>query len=393
MLLKAPGTGTSDAPPIAWLDALFLSVSAITSCGLTPIDPARHFSITGFQALGLLMELGLILTGLAATLLLMRRVYASDLPLGRIVRRYLLWSAFMQILATTAIVGLMSPDRFPAPYQNSSRIGWTLFHVVSSLGNSGLTMNNRLTDLRVDLLVHVMLLPLMVAGNLGLPVIWDILRSLRSGQPLHRLTKNLLTAWAAIYLVTTLLLLGSSLLPYAYRAAELDVEMNRPLATLTWPKLGRHLADASSMAIGVRSTGIVTQSMSEIRPMGQIVLMANMPLSLPGHAGGAIGFWLLGGLFGGLACHLPSWHRAALGRLLVSMAMLLIAMLVLTAIEPFPIQTLFFESLGALTGSGLSLGITAELGPWGKLMLMGLMLLGLLFPVAYLVRMADRQPS
>lgn len=394
MLLKAPGISMPSQAPLAWIDAILLSLSAVTGCGLSPIDAARQFSTTGFQALGLLMELGLLATGLATTLWMMRRAYGSSLPFGQIAKRYLLGTFFLQLLATTIIVALTAPQRFPVPVDQ--RIGWTLFHVISCLGNSGLTMqSDSLIGLRHDLLVHAMLLPLMIVGNLGMALVWDIGGALRLRRPLHPVTRKLLTAWALIYLATTLLLLGTSLLPYAYRAAEMDVEMNRPLEKLTCRQLGGHLADASFLAISARSTGMSVQPMTDIRPTGQIVLMTNMPMSLAGHGGGSLGLLLLGGLLLAISRAQKDesqFLRVAVARLLVSLMLLVPAMLLITAVEPYPIQAVLFECLSSLTGSGLSQGITPELGVTGKLMLMLLMLAGVLWPVALLVRMPIPRP-
>jgi trk system potassium uptake protein TrkH len=65
-------------------------------------------------------------------------------------------------------------------------------------------------------------------------------------------------------------------------------------------------------------------------------------------------------------------------------ALIVACTLVLAMVEPIGLERLLFEVISAATTTGLSLGITSELSPAGRLVLVAAMFLGRVGPLALL---------
>ena len=77
------------------------------------------------------------------------------------------------------------------------------------------------------------------------------------------------------------------------------------------------------------------------------------------------------------------WVWAAMASLGFYTTVLVIGCYLLSLIESFPFENLFFECASALGTVGLSTGITAQLTPIGKLLITLIMFVGRLGPLGF----------
>ncbi|HPP37981.1 MAG TPA: potassium transporter TrkG, partial [Thermosynergistes sp.] len=144
-------------------------------------------------------------------------------------------------------------------------------------------------------------------------------------------------------------------------------------------------------AITPRTAGFDTISVNALSSASILLTILLMIMGASsGSTGGGVKVTTIGVLFATMWSHLRGredvvlWGRAISHTVLIrSISMVLIYLLtlffgsfILLLIEPFPFRCLVFEVVSALGTVGLSTGITGDLSPAGKLVLIALMFWG-----------------
>jgi trk system potassium uptake protein TrkH len=427
-LLKLPLASTPGRE-LSWLDALFTMTSAVCVTGLTVRDTSADFSPFGQILIGLFMQLGglgIVTFGSMLAVLLRSRIsLREDINLSDALNEQpvsRLRSLILFILGSTVVCELISAaamyPMWHGELSTSRRIGMSLFHAVSAFNNAGFDLTGAsLEPYRYSALAHGVILPLIVLGGLGYPVLENLFRmarcrvwpSCRRDAPLldRRMTlhtKIVLTTTAGLYLFGVMVIASAQLMPIVTDYFQLNVTANRPAPMeLDLPAVGGVLADASFMSVTARTAGFNTMPMDQVRPAGQLGLMTLMMIG--GSPGGTAGgmrtttFALL--LLSIIATVRRRPHLEAFGRyiddVLVRKAAVMAACfiglvtaatLLLCMVEPFALNKLLFEVISAVTVTGLSLGITAELTAFGKVVIIVSMFLGRVGPLALLAALA-----
>lgn len=435
LLIKLP-LASAGGQALSWIDALFTMTSAVCVTGLTVRSTEHHFSAFGQALIGTFIQLGglgiIIFGSMLAVLAGSRRSLREDMnlsetlndqPLSR-VRGLVLFI----VLSTLFIEALGTALMYPLWHGEMSihrRLGMSLFHAVSAYCNAGFSlMDESLEGYRYSVLAHGIIAPLIVLGGLGYPVLdnlyrmgrwrwrrwWcgrdamDAPRIIDSRLSLH--TKLVLSATAGLYVYGVVVLCAGQLTPIAMDYFKLNVTAHRvepmPLNART---LGAVLADASFMSVTARTAGFNTVPMDEIRPAGHFALMTLMTIG--GSPGGTAGGMRTITLALLLLAVTATMHRRddaeAFGRRIADslirkaatlaacyMALICAVTLLLCLVEPFPFIKLLFESISAVTTTGLSLGITPELTAFGKLVIIAAMYLGRIGPLALLAILVFR---
>lgn len=444
VVLIVSGTGmlmlpaaTPPEKPIALIDAVFTSTSAVCVTGLSVRDTGTGFTRFGQTVILVLIQsggLGIILFG---ALLLLAFGGAVDLRSSREItggatglaggmsvvsylQRVILIVFGVEVVgAVTLFLGL--PTAWSGQPLDFTSAGGRLFHsvffAISAFCNAGFsTTSNSLGGLRFHWTSHVVIVSLIVMGGIGMPVIMNVWATLKTrvlhGRGARARDGGLirLSLHTKIVLVTTLVV---------YVVGALGILMSR--LSQGGEELGRAVLDAHFMSVTTRTAGFDTVPPSEMGVLSRLVMMAQMFIGgSPSSTAGGIKTVALA------AIALTVWNTIrgrpetnAFGRalpeelvrraaVLIVMSLVTIGSLaaVLTVTDPGGLvhpedqaeafEEILFESVSACGTVGLTMGLTPELSDEGKGAVSVGMFLGRVGPLAFLMALAGvtrRQPT
>lgn len=441
-----------------WLKCMFTATAALTGTGVSIIDIGQELSRAGQTVVLVLMQFGglAILSIGAAAGWRLRRLAGWGCEDDNCSRRgAICLIAFTLIVALgleAAGAWLMLPrwdseSRPPLSPQNDPLFA-SVFHAVSAFCNVGLTLeSNGLIAQSGHHGVFAAVLPLMILGSLGSPVLYDLFRRLLHvrGLGLSYLSRQF---WLAIAGSAVLTGLGAALLVMIETSPRWQLRNPRPdtpgrLMVATIPSdsspaaasavpaasstaanapsqpserakaerlqsqsRGQRWASAFFQSAAARTGGmrIVRLDEHSLAPASRVVLMGLMLAG--GEVGGTAGgirlmvlFLVLSTLFskGPLAATETAASRRAAGRqhaltiavgatfaLLVIVAL---TTLILTYREAGSPQACLFEAVSVCCNVGFSAGLTGpQLSSQGIITLILAMLLARIIPLAILLR-------
>lgn len=412
--LMLPAATPPDSPPITLLEASFTIVSAISQTGLVVRDTGADFTRFGqiiiliwiqVGALGVIVFGALLATVFGSSFgLRAQRTIAEDTEQGwsgqlsltkLVIFTMIVTHVFEAIGAAVFYFGW--PETWPGAPDMSTpgdRLYHAVFFSVSSFCNAGFsTTANSMQGLRTHWTPHAVMVPLIILGSIGFPVLDNIrativarIRGIRiSDGKLIRLnlnTKVVLAATLAVYVIGFIVILIGE-------------------RTQAHVPLGAALLDAHFMNVN-RTSGFDTIAPGDMGILSQLMLILLMFIGgSPGSVAGGIKMMV----FAVLA--LTVWstirgrkHTEIFGRTIhdavvrksatlitLSLATLMAVTAVLAATEVDSEHTLgqlLFEATSAFGTTGLSLGITNEVSTAGKISLMVAMFVGRVGPLAVL---------
>ncbi|MCC7350546.1 MAG: hypothetical protein IT446_08265 [Phycisphaerales bacterium] len=335
--------------------AFFIAVNAATLCGFPATIRIADMAITGQT-----IVFGLVLGGAFLSL------WIGGIAMRKIAGLEIASSAIAAIASAAIAAALLAgwglfPDRGPA---DGMMLG------VGALGNSGLVLSAAPTV--GDWRLHAILLPLAVAGGVGV-VVWVELFQWIKGRPISRHSRTILFMSALVYLF---FLLSFWLVEWLSGGMEMVFRQQLPAA--------------SAASINSRSLGLPLDAVYSLpRTMQWLLMFAMMIGSAPGGTGGGLKLTMVSEplrawrrLRGGQPVNLSlSW---AIGWAAIFMAILGVALLVLLALQPqTPADRLLFDAISALSLTGLTFNPISQTGP-ALYTLCILMLAGRLIPFALL---------
>ncbi|MCA9287819.1 MAG: hypothetical protein KDA05_04495 [Phycisphaerales bacterium] len=404
LLLKLPAATPPDRP-ISWLDALFTSTSAVCVTGLAVRDTAGEFTFFG-QAVILgaiqLGGLGVMIFGSTLALLFGARLShkehvtlsnaLDEYPAHRISR--FVWFIVLTTVAMEMIAALVLLAMWPGTDAAGVRLSFldrlwqAVFHSVSAFCNAGFDVTGQsMVALRSHPAPYLGIVPAIVMGGLGFVVLEDLFRRFvrRRGRGGAR---PRLSTHTKLVLVTTAALL-------AIGTAVLFVAQLRTPGT----PLGQRVLDAAFMSVSARTAGFNSVPMDSLAPGSEFMLMVLMAVGgSPGSTAGGMKTVVLAVLVLAVVSTVRRREEVEVfGRSLpeslvkkaATVAFGLVAVvsgaaLALDLTESAPFDALLFEAVSAATTTGLSLGITADLSPVGRLIIICTMFLGRVGPLAVL---------
>ncbi len=453
------------------LDCLFTATAAITGTGLATCDIGYQFSRLGHIVILLLMQIGglaILITGTAVGWRLRQMIGwrgvdddVSSAGLRRVIR-FVCVAALVIELAGTAVVyrtwdGEIDPSFKAAPDRDEllagviekvplvagrydeARLLASLFHAVSAFCNVGLTLSrDSLIPYRHHVGLYAGLLPLMVLGSIGGPVVYELCRRLarRGGHGLRALSKD-----TSVTLLATLVLIvagagllfaiesttywqlryprddtpGRLMLPASqgadgsivFSADGSDRARSERMRTMSPPQ---RLAAAVFHSITARTGGMHTARLDEssLSPASRLVLMAWMLIggAVGGSAGGLrILVWvlLIVAITGcGTNAKEPraSARAATRQRAILSAVAVTASMFTLIGLTAFTLvyrqagslEAVAFEAVSACCNVGFSTPLTNQLSAQGRSVLILAMLLGRVLPLGILLRCTQGAP-
>lgn len=380
-LLMLP-VSVRDGAQVTPIDALFTSTSAVCVTGLIAIDTADHFTVFGRTIVALLIQvggLGVTSVGVDFILVAGKRVgfksrllvrEAMNMENGKGIVR-LVKSILLMTLCFEGAGALLSFLVFVQDHPPVEAIGISIFHSIAAFNNSGFDILGGLQNLipyQNNLLLNLTTAGLIIFGGLGFLVILDILKK-RSFRALALHSKVVIVMSAVLILLGTLLL----------KATE----------NVTW--LG-----AFFQSVSARTAGFSTYPIGSFTDAGLFVLILLMFVGAsPGSTGGGIKtttlFALLQATRSAATGRMPTAFRRTVAGEVVQKAFIVTLLsafvvcggtFILCLLEPdLTFLQLLFEATSAFGTVGLSTGITPQLQPASKLIVILIMYTGRIGPL------------
>lgn len=393
---------------IGWLEALFTATSAVCVTGLVVVDTGGDFSPVGQAIIATLIQmggLGILTVGTLLALVTGRRLgfqqrmnvqtQLSALQVGGVVR--LVRGIVLVVLGVELAGALLLYPRMAAVGGWGPGAWQAVFHSVSAFNNAGFSLYaDSLTRYAADPLVNVVILILIVLGGLGFVVVVNLIAGYRQRQraPLSLHTKIALSATALLIGGATLVLLA------------LEWSNPRTLGGLPGPV---RLMAALFQAITPRTAGFNTVDYAAMQEATLLVTMLLMFIGgNPGSTAGGIKTvtfavlvgtaWSLSRGRGELQLfnrRVPVQTAVRAGVIVLTSFMVVSAALIILSMTDAELGflRLAFETFSAFGTVGLSMGITPDLSPAGKLVIVALMFIGRLGPLTLGLALAEAPPE
>jgi potassium uptake TrkH family protein len=406
-MLMLPNATTKGIHP---LDAFFTSVSAVCVTGLTVVDTATTFTMTGkiiilmlIQAggLGIMTFAGLIgflVTGSVSieNQLALRDMVSSDRMSNVIgfISRVIIVTITFEAIGAFLIYGSLAEEMFASQGQ---KIFFSIFHSISAFCNAGFsTLSDNLYDTRIRFSygLHWVIALLVILGGMGFPILFNIFTFLRvkSTNLVKRLLKdpdvenytNVLQATAKLSLTTYFILVLAGFVTYFL------FEFNSTLRE--HPTIFGKITTSFFGSITPRTAGFNSVDLGALSlPTVMIYLLLMWIGASPGSTGGGIKTTVAAVAFLNMKSIILGRQRTEAFRtevsiasikraftiILLSLIVLGIAVLLLSIYDGDKgLMRLAFETFSAFSTVGLTLGLTPTLSFLGKLTIMAVMFIG-----------------
>lgn len=388
---------------LSFIDSLFVSTSALSVTGLSPISVAGEFTRLGQTFLIFEMQLGGIgILVLISYLFMMlgKRLSISNLLLIsadqnqgnlRTIKflslSVLLISVFLECIFFSLMYGEVHRI-----YENSAdAIFVTVFHSVASFTNSGFTLfeGDSLAIFTNNPYMLVITVTAIFLGSVGYPAIIECFTNFRKRKSLFtkinfRMHSFLLGVGFVVFLVIE------------YNGAFEGMNIIDKLSNALF-------LSATTRSGGLSPIDITTCSITTIL----LVMLFMFIGGASSSTGGGIRLTTFAVLIAKIKSIVASRSQTILFKKAVTqnvvdrailicfvfIGMLFVALLLLVSVETkMPIESLLFEAISAISNTGLSLGVTAELSSFSKCVLMALMITGRIgiFTLIYFVFKIDK---
>ncbi len=368
---------------LRYIDALYMSTSAVCVTGLISVDVGDTFTPLGQFFLAVLIQtggLGVTCIGAGVIVAMRRRVNlkgrnvireAMNLNTGKGIVKFIK-SVFLTTLSFELAGAALSFIVFIKDYPPLRAIGISLFHSIAAFNNSGFDVLGNFQSLipyQNNVLLNLVTCGLVVFGGIGFLVIRELIEKRLCWRKLSMHTKVVLTVSAALIAIGTLLI--------------------KLTENVTW--LGAFFSSVSA-----RTAGFATYPLGEFTNAGLSVIALLMFIGAsPGSTGGGIKTSTLFVLFQGIksaatnksekafhyAVPATAFRKAAVITL-IGLSIISVGTYLMTAMEP---QISFIDALFEVTSAfgtvGLTTGITTELCLGSKLLSIVIMYIGRLGPL------------
>ncbi len=407
LLLTLPGLYTGER--ISAIDAIFMATSAICVTGLAVVDIATSFTPAGQAVLLLLVQLGglgiltfttLIILALGRRVTLRSEALVSGTEAApqnidpvRLLRSIVRYTLLIEAAGAVALWLAWIPELGVA-----GAVWPAVFHAIAAFCNAGFTVfAGGIARFAGDPTTLLILSTLVVAGGLGFLVLEE-LRTLPVRSPRPRLSLH-----SKLVLVTSASLLAGGTVLF------LLFEWRNALAPFTWYE---RPFEALFLSVMPRSGGYNTLDYSTLTSASLFLTLVLMSIGgSPGSTAGGIKTTTVALLVALAVARLrgrlnadafgrtipESTIQRAIGLAVLAIALTAAAVLLLQVTElggvphsaaPERFWALTFETVSAFNIVGLSMGVTANLSPAGKLLLAALMFVGRVGPFTLVASMA-----
>ena len=381
---------------ISFLTALFTITSAVCVTGLSVIDVGKELSTAGQIVLLIFIQLGGlgIMTFSSFILLLIgKKITYEERELLKEERNLennggILWFLKKIILTVVIIEGtgaLFLALRFAQDMEIKKAVYYGIFHSVSAFCNAGFSLfSTNLEKYAGSFVVTMTTAYLIIIGGIGFTVIDSILFATRK-----KVKRFDLTSKVAILVSMILVILGTVLfliLEYNNRGTIGEMSFLKKILASFFQSVTTRTAGFNSVPFGNLTEGSVF--------LFCILMFIG---ASPGSTGGGIKTTTFGVIIFYVISVVKKresvvifnrrigWEvlNRAIVVLVLSLLYVGIITLVIVSIEDFTLEQTIFEVISAFATTGLSLGITADLGTISRILIICTMFLGRLGPMTF----------
>ena len=362
---------------LPFLDALFVSVSAVCVTGLTPVDISATLSLFGSTVLMLLIQLGGLGYAVVAVIIIRLASGRIDVSTGKLLHDSLgadhrvgTRKLLLLALSVTGIAEALGAIMLFIPFSSRYPLGWAaylaVFHSVSAFNNAGFDLfSDSLMKWNDDPAVLIAIASLIVLGGLGFILYGDILDHARHGRKVSIHSRIVLSTTAFLIISGTVL----------FRLILPDAD---------WK-------NAFFQSVTTRTAGYFSYDQSTLPPAGIVLTVILMFIGAsPGSTGGGVKttsfYTAVKASFSLLLGRSPRAYKREISSesvmkaffvIIISVLLVAGASFLLMITDPeFPADQILYETVSAYATVGLTMGITPYISSAGKIILIIMMYLG-----------------
>jgi len=418
--------------PMHVLNCAFTATSAVCVTGLTVYDTGVDFTLFGQGVILVLIQtggLGIMIFGSAMGLLIGQRLSVKQsLVLQDALSHRTMWQLGSMVvfivvftLMAEAIGAALMYPMWRGPESAGPRWFHSVFHSVSAFCNAGFVLqSDNLIAYRRDWQVYGCIMPLIVLGGLGFPALFDLtetarsairrLRSRTQGVALSAspMMRHRMSLHARLVLITTTILIVAPTVVFVVLERYGSTAAFHGKAPMMAGEKGYGIwLDALFYSVTCRTAGFNTVSMdaSSLSPashlLGAILMfIGGSPASTAGGIKTVSLTVLLLEIWATMRGReeveafgrtIPAEVARRAGVIVALMITMVCAVtLLLCFVERAPLLDSLFETVSAAGTVGLSMGLTPELTPFGRVLIMLAMFTGRLGPVTMLAALTSR---
>lgn len=376
-----------------FIDALFTATSAVCVTGLTVIDISKELTLFGRIVLITLIQIGgLGIMSISAIVLLFSvskgsvRDRIRTLEMFNTQNKDIIQSTIKVIFLATFLIELAGAISLFTVIKNHAggvgeKIFYSLFHSISAFCNAGFSLyENSLHRFSNNITVSVTIGLLIILGGIGYPVLLTVFFAIKNKIMGKR---YIIDTQTTIVLFTTIILLLFGFLFIFFN------EYNGVLKDLS---LREKILISAFQSISPRTAGYETISYNSMNSVtiGIIVFLMFVGASPSGTGGGVKTttlFVFVSSIITAISNRpfivvrgrkiKESAVNKSVAIFTLAIAISAFAALLIFYIDGYKTMTpVLFESVSALSTTGLSLGITPSLSIWSKIIVMILMFIG-----------------
>lgn len=400
--LLSLGITQKQGAQISYVDAFFTAASAFTDTGITTLDVSKSYNTFGHVVILILLQLGAI--GLMSVkaiffIAINRKITTTDRMSLAAEHKQTVLNNMVGILKRAIIILVMIQFIFTIvmaahmlvvyKYNLGNALWFSYFHCTAALTNGGFDLTgNYLNDFSGDYLFQIYVMFLIVCGGLGFPIIVEIDDWIKSKAKKRYYHFSLFAKLSLItYFVTTII--GFILLTITDFSLLYDDGVVKGFFYTMFH------------TISSRSSGLSTIPLNDFSQSGKQVLMILMFIgAAPASAGGGIRTTTLAIAvlyirhFATSKSDVDVFNRRiptttifnSFVTITVALFMVVIASLFISIVNPqFLFNDILFEVVSSFGTTGLSLGVSAQLDAFGKIVMALIMMLGQLGITNFLV--------
>lgn len=403
VLLALPAAGAASRS-IGTFNAFFMATSAVTVTGLSVIDTVHALSGFGKVVLLVLVQLGglgfvtfAILTALAMGRKLSLHEQALALEafnqtsVSRIRRTAVIVVKTTLLIEVCAALILAVWWSRELPFGTALKQG--IFHAITAFNNSGFSwFEDSLAPYAGDAIIILVITSVIILGGIGFSVLHDTLQK-RQWQRLSPYTRVIILATLALNLFGFIIIW--------------TLESSNP-ATLGTMSVSDQALAAWMQSVTARTAGFTSIDITQLHDSTTLILIMLMFIgggSLSTASGIKVGTFvvLLAAMWSFIRQRrdvqlmkrriAPETVQKALALVMVTTLFAFGAVFLLTLFEQRPFIDLLFETISALSTTGMSRNLTPELSTASKIVLIVVMFAGRIGPLTLVYSLATRQHS
>lgn len=398
LILWSRWAAEQTAPTSAtFLDALFISTSAVSTTGLATLDPGTTFNFAGELTILALLQIGGIgymtlmsyaylvlrerLTPAQASLTRASFGLLGDISPARFVRYVIIFTVAIEAIGAAILYIVFAAAGTPEPLWNA------IFHAISSFCTAGFSLfPTSLEGYRNNSAVLYVITLLSYAGAMGFVVWVELSDRLRGRRAAVSPTTRLIVA------VTAGIGLFGAIFLYFFEPSITALPLNARISSAVFQAM------TASTTVGFNSVPIGALAPASIVVIYLLMFVGASPA---GTGGGlkttttaVLAATALASLAGrstvtatGIAVP-PRRIIQAAGTLVAALLIVFTALVAMTTTGTYAFDKALFEVLSALGTVGLSMGITGSLNDAGKAIITIVMLIGRIGILSFFVAFA-----